>query len=150
VPARSFQHLLTVDLQRTALAAFRKHLEPSGRPVLQLFDPRFDLLVDAQVKLSPVTGIHPETGRRYMGEVLRAELDHVHQVRRELWRYAELGNHGEVLTENTAELSIRWTYRWELHHLLEACSFAVEEEFSDYSRSPPTYGKELIVVARPS
>jgi ubiquinone/menaquinone biosynthesis C-methylase UbiE len=148
VPARSFQHLLTVDLQRRALAAFRRHLELSGRLVLQLFDPRFDLLIDAPVKVPELTGTHPDTGRRYVGEVLRSELDQVHQVRRELWRYADLGPRGEVLAESTAELAIRWTYRWELHHLLELCGFAVEDVFSDYNRSAPTYGKELIVVAR--
>jgi ubiquinone/menaquinone biosynthesis C-methylase UbiE len=40
VPARSFQHLLTIDRQRRALEAMHRHLEDTGRLVLQLFDPR--------------------------------------------------------------------------------------------------------------
>ena|SRR6516162_3560256 len=39
---RSFQHLLTVDEQRTTLTWVRRHLRPDGRLALHLFDPRFD------------------------------------------------------------------------------------------------------------
>ena len=46
VAFRSFQHLLTVDLQRRALAAMRRHLAPDGRLALHLFDPQLELLID--------------------------------------------------------------------------------------------------------
>ena len=44
-------------------------------------------------------------------------------------------------------MALRWTWRWELRHLLELCGFVVEAEYSDFARSGPAYGKELIVVA---
>jgi len=44
------------------------------------------------------------------------------------------------------ELKLRWTYRHELHHLLELSGFQVLAEYSDFRRSEPAYGKELIVV----
>jgi hypothetical protein len=53
-----------------------------------------------------------------------------------------------VLAQDTREMALRWTYRWELHHLLRLCGFAVEAEYSDFGRSAPAYGKELILVAR--
>jgi ubiquinone/menaquinone biosynthesis C-methylase UbiE len=148
VPARSFQHLLTIDLQRKSLEAIRRHLEPTGRLALHLFDPRLDLLIDANTTLPGLSGTHPETGRRYVGEVLRTNFDHLNQVRRDLWRYTEIGHHGEVLAEDTREMALRWTYRWELHHLLNLCGLAVEAEYSDFVGSAPAYGKELILVAR--
>jgi hypothetical protein len=77
-------------------------------------------------------------------------MDHVNQVRREIWRHSEIGPNDEVLAEDTREMFLRWTYRWELHHLLELCGFAVEAEYSDYLSSAPAYGKELILVARPA
>jgi hypothetical protein len=43
---------------------------------------------------------------------------------------------------------LRWTYRWELYHLLNLCGFAVEAEYSDFNGSAPAYGKELILIAR--
>ena len=125
VPARSFQHLLAIELQRKSLQAFRRHLEPTGRLVLNLFDPRLDLLIDDKSTMARMSGTHPETGCRYVGEVLRTALDHVNQIRRDVWRYIEIGPNGEVLSEDTREMVLRWTYRWELHHLLELCGFAV-------------------------
>ena len=148
VPARSFQHLLTIDLQRQALEAFHRHLEPTGRLVLHLFDPRLDLLIDPSIRQSELSGTHPETGRRYTGEVLRTRFDHLDQVRRDLWRYTEIVPNGEVLAQDTREMALRWTYRWELYHLLRRCGLAVEAEYSDFGCGAPTYGKELILVAR--
>jgi len=148
VPFRSFQHLLTIDLQRKSLQAVRRHLEPTGRLALHLFDPRLDLLIEASTTPPGLRGTHPETGRRYVGEVLRTNFDHLSQIRRDLWRYAEIGRTGEVLAEDTREMALRWTYRWELHHLLELCGLAVDAEYSDFVGSAPVYGKELILVAR--
>jgi ubiquinone/menaquinone biosynthesis C-methylase UbiE len=148
VPARSFQHLLTIDLQRKSLEAIRRHLEPTGRLALHLFDPRLDWLIDTHISLPGLSGTHPETGRRYVGEILRTNFDHLNQVRRDLWRYAEIGPNGEVLAEDTREMALRWTYRWELHHLLHLCGLAVEAEHSDFAGSAPAYGEELVLVAR--
>ena len=148
VPFRSFQALLTIDLQKKSLDAIRRHLESTGRVALHLFDPRLDLLIDASITLPGLSGTHPETGRRYLGEILQTNFDHLNQVRRDLWRYVEIGPTGEVLAQDTREMALRWTYRWELHHLLSLCGLAVEAEYSDFVGSAPAYGKELILVAR--
>ena len=148
VGGRSFQHLMTIDLQKKSLAAMRHHLDDNGRLSLHLFDPRLDLLVDDKIRARSHSGTDPVTGRRYVGEMLHTSLDHVDQVRRDLWRYREIGADGEVLAEDVREMAFRWIYRWELHHLLELCGFIVEAEYSDFGGSAPVYGKELIVVAR--
>ena len=110
VPARSFQHLLTIDLQRKSLEAIHRHLEPTGRLALHLFDPRLDLLSEPKTTVTALSGIHPETGHRYVGEVLRTRFDHFNQVRHDLWRYTEIGPNGEVLAQDTREMALRWTY----------------------------------------
>ena len=149
VPFRSFQHLLTSDVQRKALEAIHRHLEPGGRLALHLFDPRLDLLVDENTLLPASSGsTHEPSGRRYVSEVVQTRFDHLAQTRHDMWRYAEIGSDGKVLREDTREMTLRWTYRWELHHLLALCGFAVEAEYSDFERSPPVYGKELIIVGR--
>ena len=115
---------------------------------LHLFDPRLDLLIDANVRQPTLYGIDPATQRRFVGEVLRTSFDHLAQIRRDLWRYTEFAGDGAVLDTDTREMALRWTWRWELRHLLELCGFVVEAECSDVTGSPPAYGKELIVVAR--
>jgi ubiquinone/menaquinone biosynthesis C-methylase UbiE len=148
VPFRSFQALLTIDLQRKSLEGIRRHLEPTGRLALHLFDPCLDLLTDTKVRLPELSSSHPETGRRYVARILRTNFDHLNQLRRDLWRYAEIGPNGEVLAEDIREMTLRWTYRWELHHLLELCGLTVESEYSDFFGSAPAYGRELILVAK--
>jgi SAM-dependent methyltransferase len=148
VPFRSFQHLLTIDLQRAALARIARHLAPDGRLALHLFDPRLDLLIGASTLPAEISGADPATGHRFVGEVLHTRFDHLAQIRRDLWRYRELNADRTVVAEETREMALRWTYRHELRHLLELCGFAVEAEYSDFSGAPPAYGEELIVVAR--
>ena len=53
VAFRSFQHLLTVDLQRRALAAMQRHLAAEGRLALHLFDPRVE---SADRRVRPTCG----------------------------------------------------------------------------------------------
>jgi ubiquinone/menaquinone biosynthesis C-methylase UbiE len=148
VPFRSFQHLLTIDLQRAALASIARHLVADGRLALHLFDPRLDLLSGAATLPAEISGADPATGHRFVGEILRTRFDHLAQIRRDVWRYRELSTARTVVADETREMALRWTYRHELRHLLELCGFAVEAEFSDFAGSPPAYGEELVVVAR--
>ena len=145
---RSFQHLLTVDQQRATLTGVRRHLHPDGRLAVHLFDPRFDLLAYENPPAIRQSGIDLATQHRYVGEILRTRRDYLNQIRRDLWRYAENDLNGALLENATREMVLRWTYRWELRHLLELCGFVVEAEYSDFHGAPPAYGKELIVVAR--
>lgn len=148
IPFRSFQHILTIDLQKQVLGALRRHLAPGGRAALHLFDPRLDLLIDETLRPPGVAGTSESSGRRYSAEVARTRFDHTAQIRRDLWRYQEFGPDGQSLREETREMALRWTYRWELHHLLALCDLSVEAEYSDFKGSPPAYGKELVLVAK--
>jgi len=148
VPFRSFQHLLSGGDQRKTLKAIHGHLDPGGRLALHLFDPRLDLLLDGGDPIPKSHGRNKATGQRYVGEVVRTDFDHLAQIRRDLWRYTEIDDNGTILREETREMALRWTYRWELYHLLALSGFAVDAEYSDFKRSPPAYGEELIVVCR--
>jgi hypothetical protein len=108
------------------LTGVRRHLRPDGRLALHLFDPRFDLLADENPPTMRQSGIDPATQRRYAGEILRTGRDYLNQIRRDLWRYAETDLNGALLEEATREMALRWTYRWELRHMLELCGFVVE------------------------
>jgi SAM-dependent methyltransferase len=150
-PFRAFQCLLTPDDQMQALAAIRNHLAPGGTLVLQLFDPRLDLIQPGAPPPQEVqVGVHRRTGRRVDAVALDTALDPLAQVRRDTWRYREYDAGGAVVREESLVLTLRWTYRWELHHLLARCGFRVEAEFGDFSRAPPAYAKEMIVVATPA
>ncbi|TGU45231.1 class I SAM-dependent methyltransferase [bacterium M00.F.Ca.ET.152.01.1.1] len=148
VPFHSFQYLLTSDLQIRALEAIHRHIRPGGRLVLDLVDSHIDILSEKLVPPRSRTAIDEPSGRRFVRRLLNTHYDLFAQIQRDVWRFSEVGDKGETLREETRDLVLRWTYRWELRHLLARCAFSVEAEYSDYLYSPPTYGKELLVVAR--
>ena len=148
IPARSFQHVLTPERQRQVLTEIHRHLEPGGKFALHVFDPRLDSLIDETRPPPTLSGTHPMTGRRFVGELIKARFDHFAQLRHDLWRYTESAPDGTLLREETREMVLRWTYRWEMRHLLELCGFAVEAEYSDFHGAPPVYGKEQVWVCR--
>lgn len=151
VPFRAFQVLLTPEAQRAALACIHHHLRPGGALHLDLFDPLLDLLVPS----APRRGlgdrssvVHPVSGNVVMIEVPERVNDPVRQVLRERWHFTETGPTGDVVRREIEELVLRWSYRYEMRHLLELCGFTIEGEYSDFTGAPPAYGREQIWVAR--
>lgn len=149
IPFRAFQVLLTPQDQLATLAAIRRHLEPGGILALHLFDPNLRLLLpDASGIIDRQVGVDRDTGRPVEAVLETAVLDHVNQVRRDQWQYRAFAADGTIAEEQALELSLRWTFRWEMRHLLVLAGFTVEAEFSDFVGSPPAYGKEQIWIAR--
>jgi hypothetical protein len=147
---RSFQILATPEAQRQCVACVREHLAPNGRVVINLFDPRYDwLLPGRQEKLiAPREFVHPVSGNRVLVETLERINDPVLQTFEERWRFTERGPAGEIIRQEEERLRLRWTFRFEMRHLVESCGLAVEAEYSDFHRSPPAYGKEQVWVLK--
>jgi hypothetical protein len=118
---------------------------------MHLFDPDLRLILPgASPPIVRARRTKLSTSRPVEAVLEAASLDHVRQVRRELWRYRAFAGDGRIAEEELLELSVRWTFRWEMRHLLQLAGFAVEAEFSDFARSPAAYGKEQIWVSHKS
>jgi SAM-dependent methyltransferase len=150
VAFRSFQLLLTPEAQRSCLVCIRRHLAPKGKAIINLFDPRYDLIiVGTQKSVSPPKDlIHPVSGNHVLVETLQRENDPLTQTFKEWWRFTETDSRGGVVRQEEEQLQMRWTFRYEMRHLVESCGFVVETEYSDFKRSGPAYGKEQIWVLR--
>jgi SAM-dependent methyltransferase len=146
IPARGFAFLLTIDLQRACLARVFDHLRPGGVLSVHLFDPRLDLCLPGLTGGRAETGVDPATGRTYRVEVLSRENDALAQVLRERWRFSELDASGSAIRVEEEQLALRWTYRYEMRHLLELAGFRSIVEYSDFQRSPAAYGREQVWV----
>jgi SAM-dependent methyltransferase len=146
-PARVFQFMLTSAAQREALAALRTHLRPNGRLVLDLFDPRLDLVVpSAEVTARGGELIHPTTGNRVTWKVTGRRPDPAHQLIVEDWTFSEIGASGEVLRTAIEQLTLRWSLRSEMRFLVELVGFAVVADYGDFRGGPPAYGREQVWV----
>jgi SAM-dependent methyltransferase len=150
IPFRAFQALLTPEAQRSSLACIRRHLQPGGRLIIDVFDPRLDwLLPDRTTPGIPDRPAfkHPVTNNVVTVEVLTRSNDPLRQVLTERLRLTETSSTGEVVRREQEILELRWTYRYEMRYLLELSGFQIEGEFADFTGASPTYGREQIWIA---
>jgi SAM-dependent methyltransferase len=151
IPARAFAFLLTPNLQRACLSRAFECLRPGGVLSIHLFDPRLDLCLPGLARGRAETGLDASTGTTYRVEVLFRENDTLAQVLRETWRFSELDASGSTLRSEDEQLVLRWTYRFEMHHLLELAGFRSIVEYSDFHYSSAAYGREQVwVCERPA
>jgi SAM-dependent methyltransferase len=148
--ARVFMFVLEPDDQLRLLAALRDRLRPGGLMAIDVFDPRFDLIgPDAPpFRSDRGTFLNPETGRPVRLTVLDRSNDPVRQRFTEHWEFAELDELGHPIRTDVEALTLRWTFRHEMHHLLVRAGFEPVAEYSDYAGSPPAYAGEQVWVAR--
>lgn len=149
---RSFQMLLAPEDERACLATVRRHLELGGKLVIDIFDPRLDLLLPGEVgppaiPRSEAVATALPSGNSVRVDVIRRTNDCVNQLLQETWRFTETASNGDAVRVEEEVLRMRWIYRWEMRYLLERQGFRVIAEYSSFDGSPPAYGNEQIWVA---
>ena len=152
IPFRSFLHLLTPAAQRQALGRIREHLLEDGRLILNIFDPKLDMITDHFGSLGTSMKkerefIHPETGRRILVWDTR-QYDPENQMVDQYFIFEELDEGGKVISKRYVPLKIRYLHRFEMQYLLELCGYRVEALYGDFQRGPFRYPCEQIWVAR--
>jgi SAM-dependent methyltransferase len=149
IPYSAFQHLLTPERQRAALACIRRHLVPGGHLVVDVFDPLLEHCIpDAASPIPDREAVDPESGHLIRRRTIARHIDPIHQTIAETFRFEIVNGSGEVIAETETSFAIRWACRQEMAYLFELCGFAVVEQYSDFERAPPAYGKRQIWVMR--
>ncbi|MGB8645928.1 MAG: class I SAM-dependent methyltransferase [Anaerolineae bacterium] len=152
IPYRAFLHLLTPADQRQALLNIREHLADDGRLIINIFDPRLDLIAAHAGPLGAALKkedefIHPETKRHVVVWDSR-QYDPGEQTVDQLFIYEELDDEGRSLTRVFSTYTLRYLYRQEMEYLLELCGYRVDALYGDFQRGPFRYGGEQIWVAQ--
>jgi SAM-dependent methyltransferase len=151
LPFRPFQHLVTVDEQRSCLRNIREHLTDDGRLILDLFNP--DLAALANRKPGDEFGEEPPfstpDGRRVVRHA-RLVADHRANQVIDVELIYDVTHADERHERLVHGFKMRYLFRFEAEHLLARCGFEVEHLYSGYDRSPfgSRYPGELIFVAR--
>lgn len=150
---RAFQNLLTPNDQRQCLENISRLLTPGGKLIFDIFDPRLETLAPnlldpfgAQVRLL-CTFANPENGNTVSVSLARTSVDRVLQTFTEQWIFDDWDSEGKM-TRAVQELTLRWSYRYEIQYLLELCGFQVLHLFGDFSRAPFCYGQHQIWIAQ--
>lgn len=150
-PFRAFQHILTVSAQIRTLENAFNHLLPTGRMILDVFNPSlYSLTAD---NIGEEFGDEPEfalaDGRRVLRTHRIVERDHINQISSVELIYTVTDTEGRQERLIHA-FKMRHLFRYEIEHLLTRCGFEVQEVYCDFDRRPygAIYPGDLIVVAR--
>jgi SAM-dependent methyltransferase len=137
IPYRSFHHLMTVDDQLACLSSIREHLVPGGRLAIDIFNPN---IVTIGRWLTTKRGSlerrrddyeHPETGRatkRWETRAYRTAKQEVEST----FLDEELDQDSVVVSRIYRDLRLRYTFRYEMQHLLERSGFEIEALCGDF------------------
>lgn len=147
-PFRPFQHLAAVEQQLSALSCIRKHLEPQGKFVLDIFDPDLEILMDyGRVQEFGEEPPFPmEDGTTVRVTYRNPSVDTVNQiVHCEMIFTGETPEH--TPERHVQEFIMRYTFRWEAEHLLHRAGFTVNSVLGGYEGEPVGSG-ELVFICR--
>ena len=151
IPFRGFQHVLTIDQQKSVFRCIGEHLEEGGRLVFDVFNPSIPLLAsdsmleefEEQKEMILESGESVSvsgkiTNRDYFKQTLSAQ---------EIYYVKSTG--GDI-RKIILEYNSRYTFIFELVHLLELCDYKVLHtwsgfEFQQYGDS--NYPGEIIIEA---
>ncbi|MBF0561116.1 MAG: class I SAM-dependent methyltransferase [Alphaproteobacteria bacterium] len=149
IPFRGFQELLTVHDQKATLRCVREHLSPDGHLVMDLRDPRLeDVLPPADDEPVAMDPLELDDGTILSVHILKRRNNPLTQVLTETWRFRKLDATGQVLRSEEEVHALRWTWRFEMHHLLELCGMTVTAEYADFHGGSSTVGRDQVWIAR--
>ena len=151
---RSFQHLLTVEDQLSGLRCIRSHLVPGGRLAIDIFNP--DIVVMGQWLGAKRGGIERRrddyTDPRSGNTVKAWETRTYHPGRQEVatdFIDESLDEGGVVVSKVYRGLKLRYTFRYEMEHLLARTGFEVEALYGDcFGGQFGDTSPEMVWVAR--
>jgi SAM-dependent methyltransferase len=153
-PFAGFQQLRTVEQQLACLDRCRSHLLPGGRLVLDLPNP--DPAPPSHARDEPVDGeataseVDWTDGRRIRWWMTVVEYDRALQVNECEVTYEIIAADGRT-RRVTETISLRYTFRYELEHLLVRGGFRIVALYGDYDASPfADESPAMIVVAEPA
>lgn len=146
MPFRSFQSMLSVQEQRQALTGVKSHLSPGGSFVLDTFNPDVRQLADAESSASPVhlqDVAGPDGGTIVVwGQNGWDSIEQVNEVRLII---EEVSDEGVVNRRLFRDFDQRYTFRYEMQHLLELCGFTIQAVYGDFDGGEITEDTEDIV-----
>ena len=141
-PFRVVQHLTTTDDQLRFLDNVARHLAPQGRFTFDVFNPRFDILVNANgVEREDTPELRLADGRTLRRAYRIVRVRWIDQVSESELVYYVDGN------RYVQAFEMRWYLAAELGHLLARAGFRVREMFGDFQRGPVVDGCPELVVA---
>lgn len=150
IPFRGFLSLLSVDDEIRTLMNIKRHLEPGGRLIFDIFVPDLNMMVqegDVPYHFRDVTDT--EAGK-FLVIWNQANYDAFSQIMSIRTTIEQLDDFGRVSSKMYRDFALRYIFRWEMHHLLGLCGYDVRALYGDFERgSFQEDSTEMVWVASP-
>lgn len=148
IPFRPFQHLLEVKQQIACMECARKHLAPSGRLVLDVFQTDAERMHDpVHQRETLVTEYKTSDGRRVRVSE-RVAAFHRAEQRNDVEMIFSVEHPDGRKERLVFAWPLRYFFRYEVEHLLMRCGFRVKDLYGNFDRSPMRdTSPEMIYVA---
>ena len=151
IPFRGFLSLLSVEDELRTLSNIKRHLEPGGKVALDIFVPDLNMLVqEGDVPYHFRDVIDPATRQRLViwNQASYDPFNQIMSIRTTIEKLDDLGN---VSSKMYRDFSLRYIFRWEMHHLLRACGFDVLALYGDFQRGEfEEDSTDMIWIATPA
>lgn len=148
IPARSYIFLTTVHDQEATLRGIHKHLHKNGLLVIDVFDPDPAILAEPVGRVNHAIFQEPAGRCTVERRVTLLAHDRVAQTRDERFDYEVRHADGRVEAFGM-DWRMRYSYPYELQHLLRLCGYRIEAVYGGYDEAPFSEpGGRLIVAAR--
>ena len=145
LPFNTLAHLHDLRSIESCFSCVKRHLTDQGRFIIDIFNPRLDILIRDPSKRYPVREYPDPDGR---GNVVITEnnvYEKATQINRIKWYY-KIGDQTE---ETIEELNMRIFFPQELDLLLYYNGFGIEAKFGNYDQTPfVSSSPKQIVVCR--
>ncbi len=149
-PFRSFQSMLEVEDQREALENAAAQLREGGLLALDTFAPDMEQLGDRRDEAIPfhIRDVEQPNGGNIVvwGQNLWDGLSQVNSARLIV---EELDANGLSVARHFRDFDLRYTFRYEMEHLLELSGFTLEAVYGDFDGGEVTeQSDDLVWIAR--
>ncbi|MQG18695.1 MAG: class I SAM-dependent methyltransferase [SAR202 cluster bacterium] len=149
IPFRGFQSLLSVEDQASTLKAIKKHLEPDGKLIFSVFVPDILMIAEGYIPLSHFRDVKDPITGETVSLWHEGQIDTYNQIMHIRLSGKSTYKKHKIIKDFDREFEIRYSFRWEIFHLLNRYGFKVEEIFGDFSSSPYDQDStEMIWVAK--
>ena len=142
-PANTICHLLDLEDLELCLSCVKRHLRPNGRFIIDVFNPRLDILLRNPEERNPHSEYLDPNGTGTIVVTQSNVYDTASQINRIRLFYKLPGRTEEIIEE----LNMRIYFPQELDALLKYNGFGIEAKFGNYDETPFTSAapKQLIV-----
>ena len=148
IPINTFMHCRDGGEQLACLRCIRRHLQPGGRLVIDVYHPDLQTLLESDGRLgSEGTVLDPATGHT-IHRLYTRRLDLATQTQDITFIMDEIDATG-VVHRTLFPFRLRFVYRYEMEYLLRLAGYSLETVYGSYDLEPFESGSEkMIFVAR--